>query len=51
MFNWMSKMVISHFGILNPNFKRGMYTGIGQAWMLIEKLNQFKVLNKYYFNI
>jgi hypothetical protein len=37
MFVWLSRLGISHFGILDPNFKTGYYTGIGRALHLIDK--------------
>ena len=37
MFNWLSRLGINHFGILDPHFKTGYYTGIGRALYLIEK--------------
>ena len=39
MFKWLSKMIISHFGVLNPSFMRGYYTGVGRALYLLEQLN------------
>lgn len=38
MFNWLSQMPLSHFGVLNPNYKRGWYTGTGRAWYLLENI-------------
>lgn len=40
MFIWMSKMPISHFGVLNPTFMRGYYTGVGRALYLLDQLNK-----------
>ena len=40
MFNWLKKLPISHFGVLDPSYIRGSYTGVGRALYLIEQLNQ-----------
>lgn len=39
MFNWLSKLPISHFGVLDPKFRRGYYTGIGKALFKIDTVN------------
>lgn len=36
MFKWLSQLPISHFGVLNPNYRRGWYTGVGRAMYLLE---------------
>lgn len=43
MFNWLSRLPISHFGCLDPSFMRGFYTGVGRAFYLLEKINDNKV--------
>ena len=37
MFIWLSRLSACHFGVLNPNFPTGYYTGIGRALYLIEQ--------------
>ena len=44
MFTWLAKLPISHFGILDPNYMRGAYTGVGRANQLFELLNQDKII-------
>ena len=39
MFVWLTRMCICHFGVLDPKFMRGAYTGVGRAKYLIECLN------------
>lgn len=40
MFTWLSRMPISHFGILDPRYMRGFYTGIGRAVYLLDAQNK-----------
>ena len=40
MFFWLSRLCTCHFGVLNPNFPTGYYTGIGRALYLIEQDKQ-----------
>ncbi|CAF1040105.1 unnamed protein product [Brachionus calyciflorus] len=40
MFNWLSKLPINHYGILDPKYMRGYYTGIGRALYKIDCLNK-----------
>lgn len=46
MFTWLSRMCICHFGIMDPKFMRGAYTGIGRASYLVEQLNGLASKNK-----
>lgn len=40
MFNWLARLPINHFGVLDPRYVRGYYTGIGRALYKIECLNK-----------
>lgn len=46
MFVWLTKMCICHFGILDPKYMRGAYTGVGRANYLVEQLNGVSYRNK-----
>ena len=37
MFIWMSRLATCHFGVLDPTFPTGYYSGIGRALYLIDK--------------
>jgi len=39
MFTWLTRMCICHFGILDPKYMRGAYTGVGRANYNLEILN------------
>ncbi len=40
MFTWLTRLGVCHFGVLNPNFPTGYYSGIGRALYLISKDSQ-----------
>ena len=39
MFVWLTRMCICHFGVLDPKYMRGAYTGVGRANYLVETAN------------
>lgn len=40
MFKWLCTLTLSHFGVLDPNYKRGFYTGVGRAKHLLDMVNK-----------
>lgn len=39
MFKWLTKLPLSHYSVLDPQFMRGSYNGIGMASHLLGVLN------------